>query len=57
MTEFDGTAEICKTGIQQPLTAAYEFWQIPADRQGHDVIAGTHCTLRIGTPNSPKTAK
>jgi hypothetical protein len=25
-------AEICKTGIQQPLTAAYEFWQIPADR-------------------------
>jgi hypothetical protein len=32
MAEFGGTAEICKTGIQQPLTAAYEFWQIPADR-------------------------
>jgi hypothetical protein len=31
MAEFGGTAEICKTRIQQPLTAAYEFWQIPAD--------------------------
>jgi hypothetical protein len=32
MAEFGGTAEICKTGIEQPLTVAYEFWQIPADR-------------------------
>jgi hypothetical protein len=32
IAQIYGTAEICKTGIQQPLTAAYDFRQIPADR-------------------------
>jgi hypothetical protein len=31
IAQIYGTAEICKTGIQQPLTAAYDFRQIPAD--------------------------
>eukprot|EP01047_Picozoa_sp_COSAG01_P042666 COSAG01_NODE_3738_length_5746_cov_133.642642_5_plen_239_part_00 len=30
IAQIYGTAEICKTGIQQPLTAAYDFRQIPA---------------------------
>ena len=30
IAQIYGTAEICKTGIQQPLTAAHDFRQIPA---------------------------
>jgi hypothetical protein len=45
MAEFGGTAEICKTGIQQPPTAAYEFWQIPADRAMDTTAPASPATL------------